>query len=164
MYQPYPKGRGQGPVEDRPSAPQSVLNAVKFMYAGAAVSLVEIIISLTTIGDLKSAIEKAYPKYTAAQVHTTEVASIAGLVISGLLGVGLWILMARLNQAGRSWARIVASVLFGINTIDLYFQFARPSTALGLAFAAVLWAVGLGAIFFLWRRESSDFFQPVSPR
>ncbi|HWF83011.1 MAG TPA: hypothetical protein VN695_20740 [Streptosporangiaceae bacterium] len=164
MYQPYPKGGGQGPVEDRPPVPQSVLNAVKFMYAGAAVSLIEIIISLTTIGGLKSAIEKAYPKYTPAQVHTTELASITGLVISGLIGVGLWILMARLNLSGRSWARIVASVLFGINTLQLAATFTRPGTVLGTAFAVVLWVAGLGATVFLWRRESSGFFQPSGPR
>ena len=161
MYKPYPKGGGQGPVDDGRPTPQSVLNAVKFMYAGAAVSAIEIIISLTTIGGLKSAIEKAYPKYTATQVHSVQVASIAGLVISGLLGVGLWILMARLNLSGRNWARIVASVLFGINTLELVTTILRPGTAtiLGTAFAVVLWLVGLGAIYFLWRRESSDFFQ-----
>lgn len=162
MYQPYPKGGGQGPAEDRPPVPQSVLNAAKLMYAGAAVSAIEIIVSLTTIGGLKGAIEKAYPKYTPTQVHSVEVASIAGLVISGLLGVGLWILMARLNQSGRNWARIVASVLFAINTLELLTTILRAGTAtiLGTAFAVVLWAVGLGAIVFLWRRESSDFFQP----
>jgi len=160
--QAYPRGAGQGPVGERPPVPQSVLNAVKFMYAGAAVSAIEIVISLTTIGGLKSAIEKAYPKYTGTQVHSTEVASIAGLVISGLIGVGLWILMARLNQSGRNWARIVASVLFGINTLELLTTVLRPGTAtiLGTAFAVVLWVIGLGAIVFLWRRESSDFFQP----
>ena len=160
MYQRYPKGGDQVPVRDQLPAPQSVLNAVKCMYAGAAVSAVEIIISLTTIGGLKSAIEKTYPKYTVAQVHTTEVASIAGLVISGLLGVGLWVLMARLNLSGRHWARILASVLFGINTLELLTTFTRPSTILGLVFAVALWVVGLGAIVFLWRRESSEFFQP----
>lgn len=166
MNQPYPKGGGQGPVGDRPPTPQSVLNAVKFMYAGAAVSAIEIVISLTTIGGLKSAIEKAYPKYTPTQVHSVQVASIAGLVISGLLGVGLWILMARLNLSGRSFARIVASVLFGINTLELVTTILRPGTAtiLGTVFAVVLWLVGLGAIYFLWRRESSDFFQPTRLR
>jgi hypothetical protein len=160
MYQPYPEGTGQAPAVDRPPAPPSVLNAIKLMYAGAVVSAIEIVISFTTIGSLKSAIRNAYPHYTAAQVHTVQVASIAGLVISGLLGVGLWILMARLNQSGRNWARIVASVLFGINTLELIALFNRPTDVLGLAFAVVLWVIGLGAIVFLWRRESSAFFQP----
>jgi hypothetical protein len=159
MYQRYPRGSGQEPVGERPAPPQSVLNAVKFMYAGAAVSLIEIIISLTTIGGLRSAIQKAYPHYTAAQVHTAELTGVVGLVISGLIGVGLWLLMARLNQSGRNWARILASVLFGINTLELIYLFKSPGTILGTVFAVVLWAVGLGAIVFLWRRESSDFFQ-----
>ena len=121
---------------------------------------IEVIISLTTIGGLKSAIRKAFPKYTAAQVHSVEVAQIAALVIFGLLGVGLWILVARLNLSGRNWARILASVLFGIYTIQLLFLFRSPSTVLTTAFSAVLWLIGLGATMFLWRRESSDFFQP----
>jgi ABC-type uncharacterized transport system permease subunit len=93
-------------------------------------------------------------------VHTLEIEGVAGLVISGLLGVGLWILMARLNLSGRNWARILASVLFGINTLELLATFTRPSTILGVVFAVALWIVGLGAIVFLWRRESSEFFAP----
>jgi hypothetical protein len=163
MFQPYPSGRGQEPVRDRPPAPQSVLNAVKLMYAGAAVSAIEVIISFTTVGNLKSTIKQHYPHYTPAQVHAAEVTGIAGLAISGLLGIGLWILMARLNLAGRSWARIAASVLFALNTLGLLTTILRPGTAtiLGVAFTVVLWLVGAGAIVLLWRRESSAFFQPA---
>jgi hypothetical protein len=160
MYQRYPTSGDQQPMLERPPVPQSVLNAVKLMYAGAAVSAIEIIIAFTTIGALKSAIHKAYPHYTASHVHMLQVQYVAGLAISGLLGVGLWVLMARLNQSGRNWARIVASVLFAINTIDLFNTLRQPFTVLGLAFAVVLWVIGLGAIIFLWRRESSAFFQP----
>ncbi len=163
MFQSYPSGRGQEPVRDRPAAPQAVLNAVKLMYAGAAVSAIEVIISFTTVGDLRSVIKQHYPHYTAAQVHAAEVTSIAGLVISGLLGIGLWVLVARLNLAGRSWARIIATVLFAINTLGVLTTIVRPATTtiLGLAFAVVLWLVGAGAIVLLWRRESSAFFQPA---
>lgn len=166
MSQPYPRASGEAPVGEEQPAPRSVLNAAKFMYAGAVVSAIQVIVSFTTIGGLKNAIRQAYPHYTAAQVHTAEVTSIAGLVISGLLGVGLWVLMARLNLAGRSWARIVASVLFAFNTLGLLTTILRPGTAtiLGVAFVVVLWVIGLGAIVLLWRNESSDFFQPVQPR
>jgi hypothetical protein len=160
MVQPYPKGAGNMPVVDRPPAPPSVLNAVKLMYAGAVVSAIEVIISFTTIGGLKSAIHQRYPHYTAAQVHTVQVASVTGLVISGLLSIGLWVLMARLNLSGRSWARIVAGVLFAINTLELVALFTRPTDVLSVAFAVVLWAMGLGATVFLWRPDSSAFFQP----
>ena len=66
MYQPYPST--DKPVEpDRPPAPQSVLNAVKLMYAGAALSAVSLIVSLVSIGGTKDAIKKARPSLTAAQ-------------------------------------------------------------------------------------------------
>lgn len=159
MAQPSPKGARNAPVADRPPTPPSVLNAVKLMYAGAVVSGIQSITPLATIGGWRSAIHHRYPHFTAAHVHSIEVATITGLVISALIGVGLWVLVARLNLSGRHWARILASVLFGINTLELVTTFTRPSTILGLVFAVALWVVGLGAIVFLWRRESSAFFQ-----
>jgi hypothetical protein len=47
MYQPYPSsGQPTGPL--RPSAPAPVRTAVKLMYAGAAVSAIELIIAAGT--------------------------------------------------------------------------------------------------------------------
>lgn len=158
MYQPYPSA-GQGPDPQRPAPPNSVLNAVKFMYAGAALSAVGLIISVVTISSLKSAILKRYPHYSATQIHSVEVVGVAGAVIGGLLAIGLWIWMARANGAGKNWARIVASVLFGISTVDVLASVARPNAVLTLLFAVLVWLVGLGAIVLLWRKESSAYFQ-----
>jgi hypothetical protein len=46
-------------------------------------------------------------------------ASAAPLVAGALITIGLWLWMGWANGRGRSWARIVAAVLFGINTLDL---------------------------------------------
>jgi hypothetical protein len=162
MYQPYPTAGGPEPTQERPPLPQSVANAVKLMYAGAALSVIEIIISLATIHAVKRAIERAFPHYTTTRVHNLEVFDIALVVISGLIGVALWLLMARLNASGRSWARIVASVLFGIDTLELVSVFARPHAVLGLLFAVLMWLVGLGAIILLWRKDSSAYFQSAN--
>jgi len=159
MYQPYPDGGGADQLQGGLPMPQSVANAVKLMYAGAVISAIEVIISLTTIGSLKSAIVKAYPHYSAAKVHDLEVAGIAEIVVSGLIGIALWLVVARLNAAGRNWARIVASVLFGINTIELISLVAQPHALIGILFAVLLWLAGLGAIVLLWRRESSAYFR-----
>jgi hypothetical protein len=159
MYQPYPAGGGADQLPGRPPMPQSVVNAVKLMYAGAVISAIEVVITLTTIGSLKSAIVKAYPHYSAAKVHDLEVAGIAGIVVSGLIGIALWLVVARLNAAGRNWARIVAAVLFGINTIELISLFARPHALIGMLFAVLLWIIGLAAIVLLWRRESTAYFR-----
>jgi hypothetical protein len=51
MYQPYPAiGQPAGPR--RPPAPAPVLTAVKFMYAGAALSAAYVITTLPFIGDI----------------------------------------------------------------------------------------------------------------
>lgn len=164
MYQPYPTS-GQQPMAPVPAdPPQTVRRAVNLMYAGAALSAIEIIIGLFTVGSLKSAIRSQYPNYSASQIHTAQVAALTVAVVVGLLGVGLWIWMARANLAGRTWARIVATVLFAINTIDLLAAIVQPHSVVSLVLAVLVWLVGLGAIFMLWQRESSAYFQARSAR
>jgi hypothetical protein len=159
MYQPYPST--DRPVEpDKPPAPQSVLNAVKLMYAGAAVSAVSLIISLATIGGTKDAIKKAKPSLTATQVNQLNTFIIALAVVSGVIGVALWLWMARANGQGKNWARILSSVLFFLATLDLFGVLSQPKTALGLIFPVLTWLVGLGAVILLWRKESTEFFKP----
>jgi hypothetical protein len=159
MVQRYPSS-GK-PVElERPPAPSSVVNAVKLMYAGAAVSTVSLIISLTDIGGLKSAIKKAKPSWTVAQVNSYDRFIISLTVVSGLIGIALWLWMARSNTRGKSWARVLSTVLFALATLDLAGVFSQPKTALGLVFPLLTWLVGLGAVFLLWRPDSTAFFKP----
>jgi hypothetical protein len=159
MYQPYPS-TGKPVEPERPAPPPSVLNAVKLMYAGAAVSTVSLVISLVDISGTKAAIEKARPSLTAAQVNQLNTFIIALAVISGVLGVALWLWMSRANGQGRNWARIVSTVLFGLATLDLFGVLSQPKTVLGLVFPVLTWLIGAGAVFFLWRPESSAFFKP----
>jgi hypothetical protein len=159
MVQPYPS-TGKPVEPERPAPPPSVLNAVKLMYAGAAVSTVSLVISLVNISGTKAAIRKARPSLTAAQVNQLNTFIIALAVISGVLGVALWLWMSRANGQGRNWARIVSTVLFGLATLDLFGVLSQPKTVLGLVFPVLTWLIGAGAVFFLWRPESSAFFKP----
>jgi hypothetical protein len=159
-YQPYPTS-GQTPEpQQRPTAPNSVQTAVKLMYAGAALSVIELVVSLATLGSLKSAILKDYPHYTSSQVHSTQVAIVAGVVIEAVIAIGLWLWMARASEAGRNYARITGTVLFAVYTLFLLLDLRRPSVGIGLVFSLLVWLAGLGAVVMLWRRESSEFFTP----
>ena len=80
--------------------------------------------------------------------------------MSGLVGVALWLWMARANNQGKSWARVLSTVLFCLATLDLVGVFGEPKTVLGLIFPVLTWLVGLGAVFLLWRPESTAFFKP----
>ena len=159
MYQPYPSS-GKPVEPERPPAPPSVLNAVKLMYVGAAVSTASLVISLASIGGTKDAIRKARPSLTAAQVNQLNTFIITLAIVSGVVGVALWLWMARANSQGRNWARIMSTVLFGLATLDLYGVLSQPKTLLGLVFPLLTWLIGLGAVVFLWRPESTEFFKP----
>ncbi len=161
MYQPYPSG-GQMPEPQRPGPPQPIQMAVKLMYAGAALSAVDLIVGLLTIGSLKTAIRKADPTFTSSQIHTAEVGLVGFAVFFGLVGIGLWLWMAVANNRGKSWARIVGTVLFGLNTLFLVLSLVRPHASVGLVFSLVVWLAGLGAVVLLWRPESSQYFTAMS--
>ena len=163
MYQPYPAGNQQ-PVPQPAEPPQPVRTAVLLMYGGAALSAIEIIIGLATIASLRSAIRSQYPGYSSSQLHTAEVVGVTTVVVIGLIAIGLWLWMAWANGAGKSWARVVATVFFGLNTLSLLSLVARPHAALGLVLGVLVWLAGLGAILLLWQRESSGYYQARSAR
>ena len=159
MVQRYPSG-GNTVEPERPPAPAPVLNAVKLMYGGAAVSTVSLIVSLVTISGTKTAIEKAKPSLTAAQVNQLNTFIISLAIVSGLVGIILWLWMARMNGQGKNWARILSTVLFGLATLDLFGVLSQPKTAIGLVFPVLTWLIGVCAIVLLWRKESTAFFRP----
>jgi hypothetical protein len=159
MVQRYPSR--SKPVDlQRPPAPPPVVNAVKLMYAGAAISTVSLVITLADLGGVKSAIKKAKPTWTAAQVNSYDRFLISLAIVSGLIGIGLWLWMAWANNQGRNWARIVSSVLFGLATLDLFGVLTQPKTLVGLVFPVLTWVVGLGATVLLWRKDNNDFYRP----
>jgi hypothetical protein len=162
MYQAYPGGAPQ--VPGPPAPPTSVQNAVRLMYAGAALSALGLILSLVAIGSLRADIIARDHSLTSSQVHAAEVIAISFAVIIGLIGIGLWVWMAQANKRGKNWARILASVLFGLDTVLLLVSLAQPHAIEGLLLSLLTWLAGLGAIFFLWQRPSSEFFQISSGR
>ncbi|MGD0701116.1 MAG: hypothetical protein ABSA02_14655 [Trebonia sp.] len=168
MYQTYPDGN-QPPEQYSQSAspvPQSVDNAVRFMYMGAAASLIGIVIDLATVGPVRDklvTLNNNSARLTSTQATDTEHVAIGALIVAGVIGVVLWIWMAQSNRSGKSWARIVATVLFGIDTISLIADINGASALSGTAatriYGIVIWLIGLAAIILLWQRTSSDYFR-----
>ena len=167
MYQPYPQG-GEMPPEparpDRPDLPRSVRTAVQFMYAGAGLSAISLIVAVLSFHSIERVIRNASSTLTAHQVHNDAIVAVTIAVVESLIAIGLWLLMAWGNKNGQSWARITATVLFGLNTLFLLLSFVRATVSASLAFSVVVWLVGLGAIVLLWRKESSQYFAAAGPR
>ena len=91
------------------------------MWAGVALSALSLVVTLATLGSLKDQIREQLAeqdtKVTEDAVNASYTAGIAFAVILGILGILLWLLMAWKNGQGRSWARIVATILAGLNVL-----------------------------------------------
>jgi hypothetical protein len=158
MYEPYPdSGPASAPV--RPQAPVSVVRAVRLMYVGAGVEVVALIVGLITRGSLNSAILRAHPHYTATQLHNAEIAQTTAVVVGALIAVGLWLWMAWADGKGKSWARILSAVFFGIGTLAQLASFIVARSGADRIVGAVGWLVGLVTIVLLFSKESGPFFQ-----
>ena len=165
-YQPYPGGTQMPEPAERPPVPQSITRAVQLMYAGAVASLIGIVIALTTLSSIKSQIISRNPSLTTTQVNNAEHVAIGILIASGLIGAALWLWMAQSAKAGKNWARIVSTVLFAIQTINVVAgASAVASGGASRIYSIVIWLIGLGAIIFLWQRSSTEYFKSsAAPR
>jgi hypothetical protein len=156
--QPYPTGT-QMPEVQRPPVPPSVSNAIKAMYAGAAATIVGVVIEVLTASATKTAIEKHSHNLTATQVNSTQHVLIIGAIVGGLIALAAWIVLARAVKNGNGWARITGTVFFGLATVDTIVSAVSPVATPVKAWWPVIWLAGLTAVIFLWQRASTAFFK-----
>jgi hypothetical protein len=164
---------GKGAI-DQPEPPATVQRAVRLMLAGAAASTVFLVFAVIVTSNVKSALLKwnaSLPKgkqYTVSQISNAASSYIVTTIIIGLLAIALWLWMARMNRAGRSWARITASVFFALWTYYTYTSIGstRGSATFltALILVLVIWVIGLVSLFFLWRPDSTVFYKSRSAR
>jgi hypothetical protein len=147
------------PDVQRSPLPPSVINAVRVMYAGAAATVIGIVIDILTVNATKAAIEKRSPQLSVTQVNSLQHALIAGSIVSGVIATALWILIAWKCRNGKNWARLTGTVLFAIATIDVLGAAVAPEADLLKLWFVVIWLLGLFAVVLLWRPSSSDFFK-----
>ncbi len=159
-----------------PAAPPPVRRAVSFMLAGAAVSALSLIVSVIGSFGLKSAMMSAEAQklrlhqITESQISNAATALIIYTIVVGLVSIGLWVWMARMNGAGRNWARITASVFFGLWSLYTYSILGQLNGAVtitatwivSLVLVLVIWAIGVATVFLLWRPASTAFFKGQS--
>jgi hypothetical protein len=159
--QPYPTGT-QMPQVEKPPVPPQVTNAIRAMYAGAAATIVGIVIESLTINATKTAIEKHSRHLTASQINSTQHVLVIGAIVGGLIALAAWIVLARACQNGNGWARVTGTVFFGLATIDTIVSAVSPVATPVKAWWPVIWLAGLVAVIFLWQRPSSAFFHGTS--
>lgn len=168
QYPQYPGGPEQGgALQAAPERPASISTAVKLMWAGAAVSLLSVLVSLPGLGGLKEEIEESVretdPEASQATIDAAYAVGVGFVIVMGLVGVALWAWMAWKNGQGRSWARIVATVLGVLNVLFFLINLGQPgTTTLGIVFALVTVLIGVAVLVLLWKKESTAYYEAVS--
>lgn len=175
-YPQYPGGGGMPAPQAKPPPPDTVRNAFYLMLAGAALQAIGIISALAQIDSIRDMIrDRVRERSDASTIDIDSVVnvSIASIIVVGLIGAGLWLWMAFANRAGKNWARITATVFFGIATLSLLSNLAvsasdstmavgSSGTTFGTVLNVLLWVVGLAAIILLWNGRSRPYFSRPS--
>lgn len=157
---------GMGPAGPPPPRPASIVRAVLLMRVGAGLSVLS---GLTSVG-MSDSVRKAFAQAAADRGTpmsggeldvATSVAVTVG-VIGGLIGAGVWLLMAWGNGKGASWARIVATILFAFSLISGLAGLVQPQPVLERILTLLTVLVGAAVIALLYQRESSEFYRASS--
>lgn len=157
-----PAGAGYGQPAEPPA---SILNAVKLMYVGAVLAAITTILSLFVI-DRDALIEDAVEQsdLTRDQAETAVSAFTTTSIVIGIISIALWVWMATMNKRGRGWARVVATVLGGLNIVFILVGLSQPTSGLNLVFNLVSVVLAAAILYLLYRRDSSEYYAAHSRR
>ncbi|MEP7160921.1 MAG: proline-rich domain-containing protein [Dermatophilaceae bacterium] len=164
---PQPGGSWAPPPLTRPPAMD---RAVLLMKVGAVVSALSALSALVMGGEVRDMVvesSRSQPsdaQLTPAQIDTLVNVALGTALVAGLIGVGLWILMAVMNGKGKSWARVVATIFFVISVLSFVASLAQPQSLTSRLLSILTVAVGAGAIYYLYQRESTAFYEASSRR
>ncbi len=154
---PEPFG-GPGPVARGP-APAPVENAVRAMFARAALGVLGLIVLLATKSTLKEQIRKNNLDVSAARLDTLTNSAITIGTVIGLIFIVLYVLLALQVRKGKSWARIVTWVLAGLGVLGAFASLAQAQPALSRVLAILAGLLDIAIIVLLAQRPSNEFFR-----
>ncbi len=130
------------------------------MYVGAVLAVLGVLVLLVSRDTLRDDIADDRPELTSSELDTAIAVTTVVAVVGAVIGVALWLWMASANGQGKSWARIVASVLGGLNVLFTLTGLAtNPQTAASLVFSLVGLVLAAVILVLLWRPESSRFYE-----
>lgn len=158
-YPQYPAGStpeppmGQGPVGPRPT---SIDTAVTLIWVAVALTVLSTLLSFLYLDDTVQAALDSDTSGTLTESSARGFAIVVSVIVLAI-GVGLYTLLAVYLKRGKNWARIVYTVLAVVFLLLGVLGLAGDQAALSLLVAVVQIAVTVATLFFLWKKESSDF-------
>jgi hypothetical protein len=135
--------------------------AVRLMYVGAGLSLLGMFFALATRSQLRDQFRNENPDQTAAELDRAINMASAVSVVIGVSSVGLWLWMAQANSRGQAWARIVATVLFGLNVVLTVYNLTQ-TTGFGVVLNIIFIGLAGAILYLLYRKETDQFYAATS--
>jgi serine/threonine protein kinase len=139
--------------------PAKVHTAVRLMYIGFAVTVLDVVLSLVALGRYThdANIDKESGG-TGATANQMAGAITIGLV-ADLLGLACWAWLAVAARRGNGWTRIAGAVLLGIYSIcTLIVAFGTKRDPGAVLTTLVVWALGVATVIPLFSQQARDFF------
>jgi len=133
------------------------------MLAGAAVTAIWQIYWIVVTAAHTASLTSANGK----PVTNSQMAAIVlSTVVFTIFISAIWVLVARLNQAGKTWARIAATMLFGLWSYSTYRSIPLITRGgywiVNIIIMLAIWLIGLAVVYLLWRPDSTAFFKGQS--
>jgi hypothetical protein len=160
MYKKFP-GADKIVVPAPADAPPSVTSAIRLMYVGAAVEAVNFVVSLASLGGLKTQLHNDDHKLTVSQINSVFEYYVVTTIVFGVIGIGLWMLMARGAGQRKRWAQIISTILFALYTLEAVLTFTETREILTILLVGLTWLVGAATVFMLWKPDAKSYFNPL---
>ena len=148
-----------------PERPKQITTAMQLMLVGAVLTALGILASLLQIDSIRDAIRDADTSLTESELDAAVATAVAFSVVIGIVGVGLWLWMRHTNGQGKSWARVVATILGLLNIVFTLMGIAGDgSTPVTVAISLISVVLAAVILYFLWQPESSRYYEAMSRR
>jgi hypothetical protein len=127
------------------------------MYLGAALSLVNIVLTVLQRNAIRAQLAEAGRLSAEALDAATTATIVLGAVV-GLAAAGLWVLNAVYNARGRTWARVLSTVLGGLAVVFALASLSQPESGLSRLLTFVELLLAAVVLVLIWRPESSRYY------
>lgn len=155
---PYPSEMPDAPAS-RVSVPGQVTTAFWLYIAAAALNIVSFIISMTTIGSTRDALQRQLEASgQPISGDTLDAFITGGIVLSAvfaIIWVGVFVLFAFFMKRGANWARWVLSIITLFSLLNILS---------GYGVGAIQALVAIVATVLIWLHPSSEYFHAVKER
>jgi hypothetical protein len=161
-YPSAPQHGGPGSGSAAPATPPPPLAlAVKLMYAGAVLALLEVVANVLERDAIRSQITDV-GRLDPATVDAAVTAAVVVASVLSLLTAGLWVLNAVFNARGQKWARILSTILGGLALLFSLGSLAQPAGGLSRVLTFVSLLIAAAVVVLIWRPESSQYYEARS--